>query len=177
MSGIPHRPLFGIRLGRMAIDYVRKVTWGREIPNAIGEQKRRFVRIGKIGPSFPRMEVTSYILHGIEQMILGGFALPEIDLETGRAEYRWALPKVIDSFGVDASAGNRPTTEVETPNTKGKMRNGRPIRKPETRRHHVAHGPLRLYPVGKRLLKPERHLAMRYVIKSITGKSSVSCEC
>ena len=91
------------------------------------------------------------------------FPLPKIDLGTGRAEYRSGLRKAIDSFGVAAAAGHKPTTEVETPDPKGKEDGGGRADKQATNSLTAAgQEPARLRPAGNRWLKPERDLPMAH---------------
>ena len=96
----------------------------------------------------------------------GRFVLPKIDLGAGRAEYLGALPNVLASFGIAAVSGKGDKTAngVDDPKPKGngkrgKGRGGRA--EGITFMAGVLDAP-RLYPSGKRLLKPERSLAMAH---------------
>ena len=82
------------------------------------------------------------------------FALPKIDLETGRAEYRGASPKVLASFGIASviGKGDKAANGVDDPKPKGKGQRGRG-RGEKAAGSTVTEGVLdapRLYPAGKR---------------------------
>ena len=99
------------------------------------------------------------------------YVLPKIDLETGRAEYRGALPKVLASFGVANGVVWEPPPEGDGVKPKGKGRKGKggktPVSTTITGADDVKPlGQVRLYPAGKRLLKPERNLAMAHAPRS-----------
>ena len=53
------------------------------------------------------------------------YVLPKIDLETGRAEYRGALPKVLASFGVLGGVHTKIPDGTESVKPKGKGKKGR----------------------------------------------------
>lgn len=90
--------------------------------------------------------------------------LPKIDLETGRAEYRGSLPKVLASFGVMAGVNPKIPNGAETARPKGKGKKCRGKGGKANADTLTAGGTevARLYPAGKRLLKHERNLAMAH---------------
>ena len=90
------------------------------------------------------------------------FVLPKIDLETGRSEYRGALPTVLASFGVMNSAAGKLPPEGDGVKPKGKGRKGKGGKNPKSTTTAGVPEVVRLYPTGKRLLKPERNLAMAH---------------
>ena len=98
-----------------------------------------------------------------------------IDLETGRAEYRGSLPKVLASFGA-GSIGAKPSVgeEKDAPKPKGEGTKGK--RKKERFGSDTTAdgnpGCTRLHPAGKRMLKHKRNLAMARAPRS---GEEVSC--
>ena len=120
------RILFGTIPGRHlgAIDYGRNVTEG----------ERRLTQMGRKIDSLEELERLARHSHGwmfprnfrmdSSKGYWRRYVLPKIDLETGRAEYRGALPEVLASFGVAAAGGTKPTNEVGAPKPKGKGKRG-----------------------------------------------------
>ena len=85
--------------------------------------------------------------------------LPKIDFETGRAEYRGALPKALASFGVSA----RPVKSGRDLEVIPKGRFEEKYKQEGKKRNTLTAGAqdeTMLYPTGKRLLKTERNLPM-----------------
>ena len=54
--------------------------------------------------------------YGIQQGLMGPFYLPRIDLQSGRAGYRGALPKSLGSFGVSTHVHKAPCDQKLPPN-------------------------------------------------------------
>lgn len=101
----------------------------------------------------------------------GRFVFPKIDLETGRAVSCGALRKVLASFGITAPnpKADKVTNEVDDPRPKGKGKRDKGGKGLKLVGAAVTAGLLdapRLYPAGKRLLKPERNLAMAHAPRS-----------
>ena len=98
-------------------------------------------------------------------MVIGGrYVLPKIDSETGRSEYRGEMPEVLASFGAVAGGSAKIPADVATAKTMGKGKKGRGKGGKPKANTLTAGGTVvaRLYPAGKRLLKPERNLAMAH---------------
>ena len=93
------------------------------------------------------------------------YVLPKIDLETGRAECRGSMPNVLASFGLGDQPQKLGVDAEAAPKIKGKPKQKTNLRRSNT----VAAGAqvvTRLYPAGKRLLKPERNLSMAHAPRS-----------
>ena len=93
--------------------------------------------------------------------VLKKIRIAKIDLETGRVEYRGSLPKVLASFGIQ----NQPK-KIGIDMEAAPEINGRPKQKTKLRKSNTvtagAQDVTRLYPAGKRLLKPERNLSLAH---------------
>ena len=93
------------------------------------------------------------------------YVLPKIDLDTGRAEYRGALPKVLASFGLLHRPPRNGDDAEAVPKVEGKGKKVRLEKGAVLAQNTVTAGAqdmTRLYPAGKRLLKPESNLYMAH---------------
>ena len=149
---------------RMTADYVQKVTEGARCLTQLGiksdgmKESKRLARHSQ-GWQFPHT-----LCMESSKGYWGRYVLPKTDLETGRAEYRGALPKVLASFGAMAGMTTKPPddTDFGKPKVKGRKCRGKGGKPNANTLTSGGTEVTRLYPAGKRLLKPERNLAMAH---------------
>ena len=87
------------------------------------------------------------------------YVLPNIGLCAGRAEYLGSLQKLMASFGLSPTPVKPPTDLEANPNGIAEAKSKLKVGKGNTLTAG-AQDAARLYPAGKRLLKPERNISM-----------------
>ena len=148
------RSLFGSHFGRMQIDYARKVMERARFLTQPGrksdgcDELKRLARHSE-GRKYDRKFITAS-----GKGYWRGYVLPKTNLGAGRGEYRGSLPMALASFGMQSQPQEIGVDAEAVPKIKGapkkklKLRN---INKGAAGAQDVA----RLFPAGKRLLKPE----------------------
>ena len=106
--------------GRLAINYVQNVTDGARCLTQLGSKIEVLKGLRRLARHSQGWQSPHTFSMESSKGYWGRCALSNIDPETGGAEYRRELPKVLASFGVSASVGNKPTTDVEKPKPKCK---------------------------------------------------------
>ena len=147
---------------RMTIDDVQKVTEGVRRLTQLGSQNDGSEELKRLARHSQGWKPPHTFCMESSKGYWGRYVLQKIDLGTGRAEYRVALPKVLASFVVMDGANTKIPTDTEFSKPKGTGEKGRGTGgKPNA--HTLTAGGTevtRLYPAGERLPKPERNLAM-----------------
>ena len=165
----PSAPFLASIWGRMAIDYIQKVTEGERCLTQLGSKSDGLKELKRLARYSKGWQFHRTFKMESSRGYWRRFALPKIDLETGRAEYRVALPEVLASFGV-GPGGVKPGAEAGKILDTGKGRKTRRQKgKGEKEVANTTTGAQEggmLYHAGKRLLKPERNLAMAHAPRS-----------
>ena len=144
----------------MTIDYVQKVTEGVMCPTQWGSKIAGLKELKRMDRHSQGWKFPHTFCMESSKGYWRRYVIPEIDLETGRSEYRGALPKVLASFGVTAGANAKAQPEGEGVKPKGKGREGEGGKGAGRNLTTGGTDVARLYPAGERLLKPERNLEM-----------------
>ena len=150
----------------MTIDYNHKVMEGVRCLTQLGSKSDGLKELKRLarysgGRKYPH---TFSIESGKDYWRL--YVLLKIDLGKWRAGHRGALPNAIASFGrlhpppkIGADAEAEPKVKGKA-KTKGRLRKGAGLAQNAVT--DGSHDVTRLYPAGKRLLKPERNLSMAH---------------
>ena len=108
----------------MTIDYIQKITECVRFLTQLGNESDGLGELKRLSKNSQGWQFPHTFCMGSSRGYQRRYVLPKIDLETGRAEYRGALPKALASFGVANGVLWKPPTEGDGVKPKGKGRKG-----------------------------------------------------
>ena len=106
----------------MTVDYGRMFTGGVRCLAQQGIKSGGSKELKRLARNSKGWQLPHTFSMGSSKDYWRRFVLPKIDLETGRAEYRGALPKALASFGVSGDAPKAPGDQTLPPIQKERLR-------------------------------------------------------